>query len=114
MLDAFATDLSPSATSDTSLTPTFTWTVPANPDDYQYQFYLTDNQGNTIWQIPGNNSNSYGFTSAITSITWGTDPTGGNNTPAVSALTHGVTYTWHIQVIDANGNSTEQRTYYKP
>jgi Putative Ig domain len=114
MVDAFATDLSPSATSDTSLTPTFTWTDPANPGDYQYQFYLTDSQGNMIWQIPGNNSNSGGFASTITSIVWGTDPTGANNDPSMSALTHGVTYTWNIRVIDANGNSSEQRTYYKP
>jgi hypothetical protein len=114
LLDAFATDLSPSATSDTSLTPTFMWTDPANPGDYQYQFNLTDNQGNMIWQIPDNHSSSSGFPSSITSIEWGTDPTGANNQPSVTELTQGVTYTWHIQVIDANGNSTEQRTYYKP
>jgi hypothetical protein len=114
LLDAFATDLSPSATSDTSLTPTFAWTDPANASSYQYSFYMNDNQGNTIWQLPGNNSQSNGFSSSITSITWGADPTGGNNLPRVNSLTTGTTYYWQIQVMDANGNSSQQRTYYKP
>ena len=113
VMNAFATALDPSGTSSTSLTPTFTWTDPANPGNYQYQFYLNDNQGNMVWQLPGNNSQSNGFSSSITSITWGTDPTGGNSTPT-GALTHGTTYYWQIQVMDANGNSTQERTFYKP
>jgi large repetitive protein len=113
VMNEFATNLDPSGTSSTSLTPTFAWTDPANPGNYQYSFYMNDNQGNTIWQIPGNNSHSSGFSSSITSITWGTDPTGGSSTPTGS-LTHGGTYYWQIQVIDGNGNSTQQRTFYKP
>jgi hypothetical protein len=73
---------------------------------------MNDNQGQTIWQLPGNNSS--GFSNSITSITWGTDPTGGNSLPTVNQLTSGTTYYWQIQVIDTNGNSTQQRTFYKP
>ena len=113
VMNAFATALDPSGTSSTSLTPTFTWTDPANAGNYQYSFYMNDNQGNMIWQLPGNNSQSNGFSSSITSITWGTDPTGGSSTPT-GPLTHGTTYYWQIQVTDANGNSAQQRTFYKP
>ena len=114
VLNGFATNLSPSGTSDTSVTPTFSWTDPANAGRYQYQFCLMDDQGNTIWQIPGNGSNSGGFSSAITSITWGADPTDATNLPPVFAVTPGATYIWQIQVMDGNGNSSVQRTYDKP
>ncbi len=113
VMNAFATALDPSGTSSTSLTPTFAWTDPANANTYQYSFYMNDSLGNMIWQLPGNNSQSNGFTSSITSIVWGTDPTGGNSSPT-GALTHGTTYYWQIQVTDSNGNSTQQRTFYKP
>ena len=76
---------------------------------------MNDNSGNTIWQIPGSNSNSNGFSSSITSITWGTDPTGDStNTPSVGSLTTGTTYNWQIQVQDASGNSAQQIEYFIP
>ncbi len=109
------TNLAPTVNSSTSTTPTFTWTDPANASNYTYQFYLNDNNGNTIWQIPGNNSNLNGFASSITSITWGTDPTGDTgNTPSVGSLTPGTTYNWQIQVQDSNGNQAQTQVYYIP
>ena len=110
-----ATSLSPTTGSSTSVTPTFTWTDPANASNYIYQFYMNDSSGNTVWQIPSNSSNLSGFSSSVTSITWGTDPTGDtSNTPSVSSLTVGTNYTWSIQVQDANGNTATQQVQYQP
>ncbi|MDE3188074.1 MAG: putative Ig domain-containing protein, partial [Acidobacteriota bacterium] len=114
VLDAFATNLAPQGTSSTSTTPTFTWTDPSSASSYIYQFYLWDSNGNTIWQIPGNNSKLNGFDSTITSITWGTDPTGGGSTPTVGSLTSGATYNWQISVQDSNGNSAQTQVDYIP
>jgi Putative Ig domain len=114
VLNAFATGLSPSGTGDTSLTPTFTWMDPANPDSYLYQFSITDNQGSPIWRIPGASSSSSGFDSQTTSITWGTDPKDANNTPNPTSLTQGTTYRWSVVLMDASGDTSEQRTWYKP
>jgi hypothetical protein len=76
---------------------------------------LSDNNGNTIWQRPGNNSNLNGFASTITSIVWGTDPTGDtSNTPSVPSLTTGTTYTWWINVQDSNGNTAQQQVSMTP
>jgi hypothetical protein len=112
VLTAFPTNLSPAVTSS-SLTPSFSWTDPTNASNYTYQFYLNPTTGgNTIWQIPGNNSKSNGFSSTITSIpTWGTDPTGGGSTPS-SSLTSGTSYNWQIQLQDSNGNQATQQTYF--
>jgi hypothetical protein len=120
-----ATNLAPSATGSSSLTPTFTWTFPANPSDYIYSFYISPSSCsgscNNIWQIPGNNSNSNGFTYAQTgsgttgTITWGTDPTGDStNTPSPSSLTLNTVYNWQIQVQDTNGNQAQASTWYQP
>lgn len=114
VLTAFATALSPSGSVPGQTTPTFSWTDPSSASSYTYQFNLTDNNGNTIWQIPGNNSNSGNFSSSITSITWGTDPTGANNPPSVSSLTSGVTYNWQIAVQDANGNQAVTQVDFIP
>jgi hypothetical protein len=111
VLNAFATLVSPTGTSS-SLQPTFTWTDPSNASNYTYQFQLSPQNSNTIWQIPGNNSNSNGMTSSTTSITWGVDPTGGGSTPSVGSLTSGTTYVWQIQVQDSNGNSTQTQTTF--
>jgi hypothetical protein len=114
------TNLSPSATSSTGTTPTFTWTFPANPSNYVYSFYMNDSSGNTVWQIPGNNSNSNGITYAQTgsgttgTITWGTDPTGGGSTPSPSSLNTSTQYNWQIQVQDSNGNQATASTWYQP
>ncbi len=109
------TNMAPSGNSSNSTTPTFTWTYPANPSNYTYQFYMNDNNGNTVWQIPGNNSNLNGFPSTVPNIVWGTDPTGdGSNTPNVPSLTTGATYYWQLQSIDANGNQAAVQVYYIP
>ena len=104
-----ATNLSPTVSGTT--TPTFTWSDPANASNYTYQFQI-QGSGNTIWQIPGQNANSSGFDSSITSITWGTDPTGdSSNVPSVGSLTSG-TYNWSITVQDSNGNQAQNWTYF--
>jgi hypothetical protein len=113
VLDAFATNLAPSG-SGAGITPTFSWTDPANASTYTYQFSLNDNNGNTIWQIPGSNSNSSGFDSSITTITWGTDPTGGGSAPSIPSLNSNTTYNWMILVQDSNGNSAQSQVYIIP
>ncbi len=115
LLSAFATNLSPTwNTSSVSTTPTFTWSYPANAGNYTYQFQLEDSNYSTIWQIPGNNSNSNGFSSSITpSIAWGVDPTGGGSTPSVSSLNSNSTYQWQIQVTDAYGNEAITQVAFK-
>jgi len=118
LLNAFATVLAPTTGSSTSTQPTFTWTDPASASSYVYQFYLSDSSGNTIWQIPGNNSNSNGFSSSVTSIPWitsGNDVIGeSGNLPTVTNLSTSTTYSWNITVTDSNGNSTVQQVQYKP
>jgi hypothetical protein len=117
VLSAFATNLLPNCTTactSTSTTPTFTWTDPANASNYTYQFYLSSNNGGTIWQIPGNNSNTNGFSNSITSITWGTDPTGGGSTPTIPNLVLGTSYQWQIQLQDSNGNQATTQVNYQP
>ena len=111
---AFATGLTPSGSVPGDTTPTFSWTDPSSASSYTYQFYLSNNNGNTIWQIPGNNSNSSSFSSSITSITWGTDPTSSNNSPIVPSLTSGTTYNWQITAQDSNGNQAVTGVYFIP
>jgi hypothetical protein len=112
VLNAFATNLSPQG-SGVSLTPTFTWTDPANASSYTYQFSLCCGQNGTIWQIPGNNSNSNGFSSTITSITWNVDPTGSGNLPNISSLNGSTNYSWSLQAQDANGNSAQVQVNFQ-
>jgi hypothetical protein len=112
VLNAFATNLSPQG-SGASLTPTFTWTDPANASNYTYQFSLCCGQNGTIWQIPGNNSNSNGFSSTITSISWNVDPTGSGDLPNVSSLNGSTNYSWSLQAQDANGNSAQVQVNFQ-
>jgi hypothetical protein len=114
VLSGFATGLSPQTGTSSSLTPTFNWTDPVNASSFTYQFYLTDSSGNAIWQVPANSTASNGFSSAITSIPWGTDPTGGGSNPTVTGLTVGATYLWQISVQDSNGNSAVSQVQYQP
>ena len=112
---ALATNLAPQQTNSTSTTPTFTWTYPSAASSYIYSFYLCCGSNGNIWQIPGNNSNTNGFTNSQIpgSLTWGTDPTDSNNTPSTS-LTSGTTYNWSIQSQDTNGNSAQNSVWYQP
>jgi hypothetical protein len=114
VVNAFAADMSPVTGIGSGTTPTFSWTDPPNAGDYTYRFTLWDANGNIVWQIPGANAATSGFCSAITSIAWGTDPTGANNPPAVPNLTAGEAYTWSIQVQDGNGNTAEMPVSYTP
>ncbi len=113
------TNLSPSATSSTSVTPTFTWTYPAGASsaNYSYSFYISDNNGNTVWQIPGNNSNFNGFSYAqvpTATLVWGTDPISGDGSSPTGNLNTSTQYSWDIQVQDANGNQAQATTWYQP
>ena len=112
--------LAPVDNNSTSPTPTFSWTDSSNSTgaNVYYSFYIYQNTGCSgtcnIWQIPGNNSKSNGFSNSTTSITWGTDPTGGGSTPSVGSLTSGDVYNWSIQAQDSNGNSAQTSVWYQP
>jgi hypothetical protein len=109
------TNMAPLGTSSTSTTPTFTWTYPANPTSYTYQFSICCSSTGAIWQIPSQNSNSNGFTNTQIpgSLTWGVDPTDSSNLPT-NSLTPGTQYNWQIQTQDANGNSATNNVWYMP
>ena len=110
--DAFATNLLPQG-SGVSVQPDFSWTDPANASNYTYQFSLCCGPNGTIWQIPGNNSKSNGFSSSYTSIPWGTDPTGSGSLPNVSSLNGSTYYSWQIQASDVNGNSAQVQVNFQ-
>jgi hypothetical protein len=112
VLNAFATNLSPTGTG-VSLTPNFSWTDPANPTNYLYQFQLMDNNYSTVWQIPGNHSNSNGFSSSILGLTWNVDPTNSNDLPSVPSLNSLTTYQWSIQATDLYGNSAQMQASFQ-
>jgi hypothetical protein len=112
VLNAFVTNMAPSG-SGVSLKPNFSWTPPANGGSYAYSFTLWDSNGNTIWQIPGNNSSSNGFSSSVKSIPWGVDPTGGGSLPSVSSLSAGGNYQWQIQAQDSNGNQASTNVNFQ-
>ena len=115
VLNAFATNLVPQG-NGVIVTPNFSWTDPAGASNYTYQFWLccdSNNNNNTIWQIPSNNSNSNGFSSSITSITWGVDPTGSGDLPSVSSLNGLTNYSWQITAQDNNGNSAQVQVNFQ-
>ena len=96
--------------------PNFSWTDSSNSmlstDYYTFSLYQTSGScpGNncTIWQIPGNNSNSSGFSSSTTSILWNQDPiSGDNSSPTENPLISGDQYGWTISVQDANSNQVQ-------
>ena len=114
-----ATNLSPSATGSTSVTPTLSWTYPsgASSANYIYSFYLSDTIGNTVWSVPSQQSNFSGFTYAqdtTGTLVWGTDPIPGDNSTPTGNLNTSTQYTWQIQVQDSNGNQAQAQTWYKP
>ena len=114
VLNSFASNLAPQTGTSSSVTSTFSWTDPLNASSFTYQFYMNDSNSKAIWQIPTTNSTSNGFGSSITSIPWGTDPTGGASAPTVASLTPGAIYTWQITVQDNNGNTTVSQVQYQP
>ncbi len=115
---ALATSLDPQKNDSTSITPTFTWAYPSSAASYTYQFWLCCNSNGTIWQIPGNNSKSNGFTNTQIpgTLTWGVDPTDSTNTPTVNSLTidSNTIYNWSIKSQDSNGNSAQNSVWYQP
>lgn len=120
---AAATALSPQTGTSTSTTPTFTWVYPTSPPtNATYQFWISQPSGGNIWQIPGNNSQTNGFTSSqvpmptgIAWITSGNDILGeSNNLPSPSSLSTGTTYNWTIQTMDSNKNYVQTTVNYDP
>jgi hypothetical protein len=115
-----ALDLSPIGPVTTSnastLKPTFNWQYPASPGNYLYQLWVADERTwTTTWSIPNVYSASNSFTSSVSSIPWGTDPTGViNNTPTISNMVNGDTYGWEIVAYDANGNRSQASGSYTP
>ncbi len=109
-----ATGQSPTGTTGVSTAPDFTWTYPASASSYTYKFSVSNSNNNGIWQIPGNNSKSNGFTSSQipvpAGIQWPTDPTDASN-GAPSGLASG-TYNWSLETIDSNGNSASTGMYF--
>lgn len=103
--DSFGPDPSPSGIG-TSLTPSFSWTDPANANDYGYRFSTSSG-----WMIPGNGWGD--FSSSIDSITWGVDPTGGSDLPP-SNLFSGDAYTWEVTAIDSSDNASNLNVGYYP
>jgi hypothetical protein len=112
VLSAFATNMLPNTTG-ASARPNFSWTDPASAGSYLYGFKLWDSNGNTIWRIPADHSNSNGFSSAITSIKWGVDPTGSGNKPSVPILSSDSTYGWQITTKDANGDKATTQVSFQ-
>jgi hypothetical protein len=113
------TNLSPNGTSSTSLTPTLSWTYPAGASsaNYVYSFYFSDSNGNTIWQLPNQSSNSNGFSYAqdpTGTLTWNVDPIPGDNSSVQGSLNTTTQYNWQIQVQDSLGNSAQAQTWYQP
>jgi hypothetical protein len=108
------TNLAPSGIGGTSTTPTFTWTDPANASNYDYQFVLYNQNYNVLWVVPKNFTGLSGFPSSITSIPWGSDPTGANNPPSVSSLTSGEVYYWQVGATDVYGNWSQTFVDYVP
>jgi hypothetical protein len=87
------------------LNPNFSWSNPSQDSVDIFSFNLFDPSGNTVWQVPGPNSNVDGFPSSITSLNWGVDPTDStNDLPPGFALTTLTQYSWQVQAQDSNGN----------
>ena len=64
-----------------------------------------------VWYVPGNGN---GLPPGTASLAWGVDPTQSSNTPAVSSLTVGSTYSWSITVQDSNYNQATTVVNYEP
>jgi hypothetical protein len=117
VLNAFVTNPQPQTGTSSSTMPTFSWTYPANPGNYVYSFSLCCSTNGDIWDIPGNNSNSNGFTNTqipLGQIPWNTDPTGGGSLPSLGSLSNTTNYSWQIQAQDSNGNSAQTQVQYQP
>jgi hypothetical protein len=114
VVGSFGANPSPVGTG-TNLTPTFSWTDPANAADYTYSFFVAENGGNyETWFVPNWVTSPTGFSSAITSITWGVDPTGSGSVDQMSTLENHVDSYWQIKAVDSNGNSSVMYVYYYP
>ena len=117
VVNAFATNLTPQTGTSSSTMPMFSWAYPANASSYVYSFSLCCSNNGDIWDIPGDNSNANGFTSAqipLAQIPWNSDPTGGGSLPSVGSLSPNTNYSWQIQVQDSNGNSAQTQVQYQP
>ena len=114
VLTAFATNLATQNGNGMSTTPTFTWIDPVCGacGTYTYTFFMNNSSTHAfVWYVPGNGN---GLPPGTASLAWGVDPTQSSNTPAVSSLTVGSTYSWSITVQDSNYNQATTVVNYEP
>jgi hypothetical protein len=96
--------------------PSFDWTYPSsNASSYTYQFWLCCGSNGDVWNIPGNHSQSNGFTnSQITPpLVWGVDPIDANNTPSPTSLSAGGSFSWAVESDDSYGNSARAQVNFE-
>lgn len=102
---SLAQNLTVQATTPGSPTvPLFKWTAPASPPA-SYVYYLSLWGANANWYYPQDN----GMPSTTLSALYNAD-----GRASIPALTTGTTYTWGVQVRDANGNKATRQTTYTP
>jgi len=105
---SFGANPSPSGPG-TNLTPNISWTDPPNASDYTYKFSFSGGNPAESWVIP---APGYGlsFSSSINSLTWGVDPTGGNNLPSPASLSSSggpyAYYDWSVIATDSSNNDS--------
>jgi hypothetical protein len=104
---SFGANPSPSG-AGTNLTPNISWTDPPNASDYTYKFSFSGGNPPESWVIP---APGYGlsFSSSINSLTWGADPTGGNNLPSPASLNSSggpYAYDWSVTATDSSNNDS--------
>lgn len=84
--------------------PLFKWTAPASPPtSYTYRLNLWGNNAN--WYYPQDED----LPSTTLSALYNAD-----GRASIPALTVGTTYTWQVQVMDANGNRATLQSTYMP
>ena len=108
VLTTFPTNLSPNTTTAGTTVPTFTWAAPSPAPSGPYTFgqlWVQQVNGSQLWYYPSNGDIPSTQFSVLYNV---------NGSASVPALTTGVTYTWTISVLDANGNQAQQTVEFKP
>jgi hypothetical protein len=107
VIDSFAQSLVAQTTAPgTTTVPLFTWAAPSSPPaSFIYKLNLNGNSDSTNWNYPKDN----GLPSTTTplQVLYNAD-----GRASSASLTSGHSYTWQIQVRDANRNSATRQTIY--